>query len=436
MMKILKSLSVIAFAAAIAVGATNSYFFDAEKSEGNTFTAGTIDISVNSQNPWNETFVWEDAKPGNSKEIDLTVKNAGENPAKIWKMIKNVVTEENGVIEPEQEWYGAYNGGSPKNDIDSAMLYGMEVDGNVVIDEAEGKTVGDIKDSYMYLGMIEPDETMAIKQTYHLKYDTGNWAQSDKMIFDMEILATQLSAPDPVADFTPTPNPPAPTPIPTIIYINEPGGDINNQYGYQYDYSNALVSFAYDTPAVEKLSGVLSASGLKPYATYQVKFEGKPSCLYGASGNDLANEYIGYKGRWWDNTTNSNVNDAYYAANSIYKGGTHCITGYLVWDFFTVDGSGNAVKILETANSYHVLWAGGGTCNTVNNAFLAYLDPAHPTVLFSPADKVDGEIERGTCGGMTLNIGDYDLKMVLTEESFHQGNWATVLGKDISFEIE
>jgi hypothetical protein len=51
---------------------------------------------------------------------------------------------------------------------------------------------------------------------------------------------------------------------------------------------------------------------------------------------------------------------------------------------------------------------------------------------------VEGEIERGTCGNLSLDTGIYDLKLVLTEESFHQaeGVWTTVLQKDINFEIE
>jgi len=46
MIKIVKSLSVIAFVAAVAIGATSSYFSDVEKSVNNTFTAGTIDIEL------------------------------------------------------------------------------------------------------------------------------------------------------------------------------------------------------------------------------------------------------------------------------------------------------------------------------------------------------------------------------------------------------
>jgi hypothetical protein len=75
-------------------------------------------------------------------------------------------------------------------------------------------------------------------------------------------------------------------------------------------------------------------------------------------------------------------------------------------------------------------------CGSTDNTHLSYLDPAHPTVFFAAASDVEGQIERGFCGSLALNSGNYDLKIVLTEESFHQGNWATVLGKDISFTIQ
>ena len=81
------------------------------------------------------------------------------------------------------------------------------------------------------------------------------------------------------------------------------------------------------------------------------------------------------------------------------------------------------------------MFANGGVCNSTDNSHSGYLDPVHPAVLFAfPAD-VGGQIERGVCGRLILNAGDYDLKISLTEESFHQGNWATVLEKDINFTI-
>ena len=105
--------------------------------------------------------------------------------------------------------------------------------------------------------------------------------------------------------------------------------------------------------------------------TYQMKFNAKPTCLpeYTTTGDDDLNEKIGYKGRWWNNTSGSNLNsspaqnDAYYLAHSTYHGGSECITGYLVWDYITTDEFGNATKYIETANSYHVLWCSDGICD-------------------------------------------------------------------------
>ena len=53
MMKIAKSLAMIAFVAAIGVYATSSYFSDTEISTGNKFTAGAIDLTVDSEQHYN-----------------------------------------------------------------------------------------------------------------------------------------------------------------------------------------------------------------------------------------------------------------------------------------------------------------------------------------------------------------------------------------------
>ncbi len=49
MKKIFYSAGVITFIAALAMGATGAFFSDVEKSTGNTFTAGTLDLQVDSQ---------------------------------------------------------------------------------------------------------------------------------------------------------------------------------------------------------------------------------------------------------------------------------------------------------------------------------------------------------------------------------------------------
>ena len=46
MNKIMKSLSVIVFVGAIALAGTGAYFSDTDTSGQNTFTAGTLEISI------------------------------------------------------------------------------------------------------------------------------------------------------------------------------------------------------------------------------------------------------------------------------------------------------------------------------------------------------------------------------------------------------
>src|SRR4051812_33741846 len=47
--KIMISLGAIVFVGALAIGSTGAFFSDSETSAGNTFTAGAIDLKVDSQ---------------------------------------------------------------------------------------------------------------------------------------------------------------------------------------------------------------------------------------------------------------------------------------------------------------------------------------------------------------------------------------------------
>jgi predicted ribosomally synthesized peptide with SipW-like signal peptide len=96
MKNIFKSLSLIVAVAALVVGGTIAYFSDTEVSENNVFTAGTIDIAVNDQNPWSQdreyTFGTGTAddpylEPSDSRDIDVTLSNVGTNDVVIWKKV-------------------------------------------------------------------------------------------------------------------------------------------------------------------------------------------------------------------------------------------------------------------------------------------------------------------------------------------------------------
>lgn len=633
MRKIIFSFLIISVIAVLAIGGTMAFFSDNETSRGNTYSAGTVEISINDELHWTKNFTWTNFEPGDSAEFTMIIKNEGENPVKLWQLLKCLTTDENGVVEPEQSWYDTENSGQPKNDIDSVLVYEMFIDGQMVIAKEAGITMDKAKDHYLGLIKLDPGagttnngilavgDSITVVQKYYFPFDTTNWAQSDKLNFTLELEARQIDAPEPLsqmsfmenkypgevalvdttmgilkydymastfnydflgvglnqsteycliyyADGWPGNNPgyffqsgypdstgkliltgqsnininlpnSPDTNYPTgakiwlvncanydknsrsvtgwspnsWLFDNWPGlinyrqgdrpnetitceptvcadsdGDgygvgedrsacpyleldcddtnpninpgngtcsktitftslaANLQYGTYHDYDTANVSFTYTATTTGPLIGQISATGLKPFATYQLKFEATPVCQE-ISGDNALNETIGYLGRWWNLTDNTNINstpaanDAYYLANSIYHGGSKCIQGYLVWDYITADASGNVTKNVTVNNSYHVLWCSGGTCGSSNNSQLQNLDGAidPPGFPYCDATDVNGQIERATCNTLTLPARDYHLKFILNEESFHQnsfGNWTAVMASDIDFTIE
>ena len=54
---------------------------------------------------------------------------------------------------------------------------------------------------YVYLGVLQPCEYLCVIQSYHLDKTVENWAQSDRVLFDMEFVAQQVEG---------TPQPPPP----------------------------------------------------------------------------------------------------------------------------------------------------------------------------------------------------------------------------------
>ena len=75
MKKILLSLAIIGVAAAVVVGATSAYFSDTETSSGNTFTAGTIDLTLGGTGATGVSFT--NMAPGDIESADITVTNDG-----------------------------------------------------------------------------------------------------------------------------------------------------------------------------------------------------------------------------------------------------------------------------------------------------------------------------------------------------------------------
>jgi len=211
MKRILLSLITIGIVSAGVFGATKAFFTDTEKSVGNTFSAGTIDIGVGDENVWTKNFQMGEMKPSQTDYIDFVVRNLGTNPVNVFKKLDKLVTDDGVMSESEcTENGGIWDDTADacditnyikRDNIDSVILYDLKAElfdkENQMIwwqalYDGKDETVAEIKDKNMFLGMIPAGWYMEVRQSYHMKPDTENWAQGDKMTFDIVLTGEQL----------------------------------------------------------------------------------------------------------------------------------------------------------------------------------------------------------------------------------------------------
>jgi predicted ribosomally synthesized peptide with SipW-like signal peptide len=188
-----------------------AYFSSTQTSGTNTFTAGTIDLSVNNQDPWTGTIDanLKDLKPGMNRLGTVTLKNVGTNPEDVWVMITAVSTADGATSVPET----TEEAGTAVNNIDSVIRYDLTVDSNVKIADADNYLISApghhlttgtaVKDKYIYLGNLAKGATMTVDQSFMMDPLTTNWAQGDTMAFTVKFYAQQSEGDT---------QPPAPTP--------------------------------------------------------------------------------------------------------------------------------------------------------------------------------------------------------------------------------
>ena len=198
---------------------TLAYFSDTEAAVDNTFTAGTIDISVDGQNPWTNTYKVRvdgdcsdapDLKPSQVGYIRFPVENVGTNPLDLYKKVWNIddttgietykCTGIGAAVSSEPECEAAVANGGDANDISNWIFFDLKVNDKVLIKDgvltvgkgatAPGAT-GSVEGQWMYLGRLQPGEAMKVEQSFHLYFSTSNLYQGDVMTFDETLLAYQ-----------------------------------------------------------------------------------------------------------------------------------------------------------------------------------------------------------------------------------------------------
>ena len=221
-------------------------------------------------------------------------------------------------------------------------------------------------------------------------------------------------------------------------------------YDYRYELANLELTWREGAATP---SGRLVARRLKPNFAYQLKLMGSRG-LYGpyAEDNDWdqrawASYQLGKHGRWWCEDCDWNTYDGDVGWH-ICRG--HTVLGYVVFDWFVTDATGQADVSFAVESSYHVLWhTGQRKPGRYDSSLRTYaIEPgeygygprgsgsARQVRLFA-----EWETGRPLPGQLQLPAGEYQVFLNLTEESFHAssgdggGHWAQVLEAPVSFVV-
>ena len=226
---IMSSLSIFASAALVA-GATFAFFSDEETSSGNTFAAGSLDLTVEGG-----TTISETAAPGDEGHVETyTLANSGTVDGVADLHITNVVTAGVSTTEPEcvaegGVWTGECTGNTPVNNIDTQIGvnigYDRDDSGGVaedeyliwtdtatnpgVVDASEltwgnnsdpnniAATLAQLEDVDFDLGDLLAGDSRTLQLSFHFDEDAGDVYQTDEASFDIRFTLHQDGAPIP-----------------------------------------------------------------------------------------------------------------------------------------------------------------------------------------------------------------------------------------------
>jgi len=229
MKKIIFSFTIIAAAAALIIGATSAYFSDTETSNGNTFTAGKLDLMIdvdgNIYNPLEgPLFTASDVKPGDKGEETISI-HVDDNPSCGSVAINLTDDSDNGCTEPEEQ-EEADCATDPDGELNDNLTFAIWNDeGNIEGwqgkegDPEEGDNIlngkfekiltnGTFTESKVYaFGEIDPKLTYYYGVEWGLDSNVGNEVQSDTfsgdIIFKADQKRNQYPGGCPIGDITP-----------------------------------------------------------------------------------------------------------------------------------------------------------------------------------------------------------------------------------------
>lgn len=193
------SIALIALTIAGGIGGTLAFFTATRTTSENTFTAGTLDLSVTGDNNVaNEPFVIENigATGDISGSKTWTIENTGSLPGRLLVRIGNLVNAENGCNDQEKAT-------EPTCDADTVGELGDVITLNVALNgtnvvsstlaDDQVLTIGDAWNDTVTPVVLDAGETAEITMSWATDENAyGNEIQSDSLTFDSVFQLIQL----------------------------------------------------------------------------------------------------------------------------------------------------------------------------------------------------------------------------------------------------
>lgn len=213
MKRILLSVFSISLALVLAVGATVAVFSDTETSEGNTFTAGTLDLKVDGEDDGSTVAHIElsDMKPGDTAQYQWTLSNTGSLSGQPWIEIVNLVDNDNNCNEPESDVDGSCGDPGPgEGELSPNLLMQINAAGSTGYEHPNAQVCFDASGtgricpldfwaSYGQVGQSEVWEvigpgssTAPMVLEFSIPESVGNIIQSDSVEFDIVFHLDQI----------------------------------------------------------------------------------------------------------------------------------------------------------------------------------------------------------------------------------------------------
>jgi len=184
-------------------GGTWAYFSDPESSTGNTFAAGTLDLEVDSENPWTSTGVTVPAMaPGAAAvPVDITCENIGTLTGDLYMKITNVTdtggTETyaagapiNGNVTSEPEAVAEIVIGNRVDDISTQITLSCKVD-TVAVVALDGVLLSAVPGTWTEIKADMASGSITLSLGGSLDSGATNEYQGDVSTFDIELYLAQ-----------------------------------------------------------------------------------------------------------------------------------------------------------------------------------------------------------------------------------------------------